>query len=97
MAGYPSCGFFSLKSVRFRGNKNIIELDFLMKHEYFPILDSLDLPKTNIVSIPENLSRFAKLAFLNIRDCKQLQEIPMLPQPVAAPRSSQGVPKNTLT
>ena len=75
-------GFLKLNSLDFGGNKNIIELDFLMKPEYFPVLNSLDLSETNIVSIPESLSRFASLKILNIRDCKQLREISRLPQSV---------------
>ena len=75
-------GFLNLKSLSFWGNENIIELDFLMKPEYFPVLNSLYLAKTNIISIPESLSRFANLEVLNIQDCKQLQEISRLPQSV---------------
>ena len=81
--GFSKCGFLKLKSLSFiRGNENIIELDFLMKPEYFPVLCSLDLSETNIVSIPESLSRFASLEFLYMRDCKQLREISRLPQSV---------------
>ena len=76
------CGFLKLDSLDFRGNKNIVELDLLMKPKYFPVLKDLNLSETNIVSIPESLSRFAKLEVLNIRDCKQLQEISRLPQSV---------------
>ena len=53
-----------------------------MKPVYFPELDSLDLSETNIVSIPESLSRFANLAVLQLRNCKQLREIQRLPQSV---------------
>uniref|UniRef100_A0A7N2M9I7 NB-ARC domain-containing protein n=1 Tax=Quercus lobata TaxID=97700 RepID=A0A7N2M9I7_QUELO len=80
--GFSSYGFLTLDSMSFRGNKNIIELDFLMKPEYFPILKYLDLSKTNIVGIPESLSRFTTLQSLDIRNCKHLREIPRLPQSV---------------
>ena len=80
--GFSKCGFLNLKSLDFRGNKNIIELDFLMKPEFFPVLNFLDLSETNIVSIPKCLSRFANLEVLEIRNCKQLREIPRLPQSV---------------
>ena len=80
--GFSKCGFLNLKSLDFRGNKNIIELDFLMKPEFFPVLNFLDLSETNIVSIPKSLSRFANLEVLEIRNCKQLREIPRLPQSV---------------
>ncbi|XP_065619499.1 uncharacterized protein LOC136063273 [Quercus suber] len=53
-----------------------------MKPEYFPVLRHLDLCATNIVSIPESLSRFTTLETLDIGRCKQLQEIPRLPQSV---------------
>ena len=53
-----------------------------MKPEYFPVLNSLDLSETNIVSILESLCRFANLEVLNIRDCKQLRDISGLPQSV---------------
>ena len=80
--GFSSYGFLNLQFLSFRGNKNIIELDFLMKPEYFPVLYSLDLSETNIVSIPESLSRFASLEVLTMRDCKQLREISRLPPSV---------------
>ncbi|XP_050246757.1 disease resistance protein RUN1-like isoform X4 [Quercus robur] len=80
--GFSRCGFLKLESLSFGGNENIIELDFLMKPEYFPVLKILDLCATNIVSIPESLSRFASLEFLSMRDCKQLREISRLPQSV---------------
>ncbi|XP_030930499.1 TMV resistance protein N-like [Quercus lobata] len=79
---FSSYGFLVLDTVSFRGNKSIIELDFLMKPEYFPVLKSLDLYATNIVSIPESLSRFTTLQSLDMAKCKQLQEIPRLPQSV---------------
>ena len=80
--GFSKYGFFMLDFLSFRGNKNIIELDFLMKPEYFPVLKSLDLCETDIVSIPNSLSRFNTLEFLYIGHCKQLREIPRLPQSV---------------
>ena len=80
--GFSGGAFLKLKSLSFSCNKNIIELDFLMKPDYFPELNSLNLSETNIVSIPESLSRFANLEVLDIRDCKQLREISRLPQSI---------------
>ena len=80
--GFSGGGFLKLKSLSFSCNKNIIELYFLMKPEYFPELNSLNLSETNIVSIPESLSRFANLEVLDIRDRKQLREISGLPQSI---------------
>ncbi|KAM4092040.1 hypothetical protein ACB094_06G006500 [Castanea mollissima] len=88
--GFSRYGFLRLTSLSFRGNKNIIELDFLMKSEYFPVLISLNLSATNIVSIPESLSRFTSLAILDIQHCKQLREIPRLPQSVECVNASKS-------
>ncbi|XP_065638053.1 disease resistance protein RUN1-like isoform X2 [Quercus suber] len=72
-------GFVKLKSLSFRRYKNIIELDFFMRPKYFPVLYSLDLSRTNILSIPESLSRFVGLGILNMRDSKQLKKISRRP------------------
>ena len=82
LSDFSRYGFLILNSLNFGGNENIIELDFLMKPEYFPVLRSLDLSATNVVSIPESLSRFTTLESLDIGCCKKLQEIPRLPQSV---------------
>ena len=92
--GFSRIGFLMLNSVSFKGNKNIIELDFLMKPEYFPALNSLNLSATNIVSIPESLSRFTSLAILDIQHCKQLREIPRLPQSVESVNASRSYSLN---
>ncbi|KAK7847075.1 hypothetical protein CFP56_007109, partial [Quercus suber] len=92
--GFSRYGFLSLTSLSFKGNKNIIELDFLMKPEYFPALNSLNLSATNIVSIPESLSRFTSLAILDIQHCKQLWEIPRLPQSVECVNASKSYSLN---
>ena len=49
---------------------------------YFPQLGCLHLFDSNIVSIPESISRFPKLEKIYIKNCKQLRQIPMLPQSV---------------
>ena len=92
--GFSRYGFLRLTALSFRGNKNIIELDFLMKPEYFPALNSLNLSATNIVSIPESLSRFTSLAILDIQHCKQLREIPRLPQSVESVNASRSYSLN---
>ena len=55
------------------------ELDLLMKPDYFPALRTLCLFETNIVTIPKSISRFPKLNYLLIRDCKLHHEIQGLP------------------
>ena len=87
-------GFLMLEFMSFRGNNNIIELDFLMKPEYFPVLKYLDLYATNIVSILESLSRFPTLEFLHIGHCKQLREIPRLPQSIQFVNASNSYSLN---
>ena len=59
-----------------------VELDSWMQPEYFPALTSLNLANTNIVTIPESISRFTTLECLDIEDCKELREIPRLPQSI---------------
>ena len=56
------------------------ELDLLMKPDYFPALEILDLSETNIVTIPKSISRFPKLRHLSITNCKLLREIQGLPR-----------------
>ncbi|XP_065623750.1 disease resistance protein RPV1 isoform X2 [Quercus suber] len=61
---------------------NLIELDFLMKPDYFPVLEQLYLNEINIVIIPKRISKFTRLKTLKIKCCKYLQEIPRLPQSI---------------
>jgi hypothetical protein len=61
---------------------NLIELDFLMKPDYFPVLKYLCLNDINIITIPESISKFTRLNTLEIKNCKYLREIPRLPQSV---------------
>ncbi|XP_050266965.1 disease resistance protein RUN1-like isoform X2 [Quercus robur] len=56
-----------------------IELDLLMKPDYFPTLEVIDLGCTNIITIPESISRFPRLKELLIDNCKHLREIQGLP------------------
>nr|POE55709.1 isoform 2 of gamma-tubulin complex component 2 [Quercus suber] len=51
-----------------------------MNPDYFPALEYLDLSETDIIIIPESINRFARLRTLIMDNCKQLQEIPRLPQ-----------------
>ncbi|KAK7848428.1 hypothetical protein CFP56_005003 [Quercus suber] len=59
---------------------NLIELDFLMKSDYFPVLEHLYLNEINIITIPKSITKFTRLETLGIRCCKYLQKIPRLPQ-----------------
>ncbi|XP_062024435.1 TMV resistance protein N-like [Rosa rugosa] len=42
-------------------------------------LENLDLSVNNFVSLPASLSRLSKLKYLNLDDCKRLQQLPDLP------------------
>lgn len=74
-------GFLSLASLDLsRGN--ITELDFWMQPDCFPVLRSINLVGTSIVTIPESIIKFTRLAILDIKNCKDLQDIPRPPQSI---------------
>ena len=75
-------GFWIMRTLDLSECENIVELDFLMKPDCFPELESLYLSGTKIITIPESLSRFPRLCFLFVEDCKQLREIQGLPQSI---------------
>ena len=75
-----SCyGFLKMTSLTLVYCESIIELDLLMKPDYFPALATLYLLGTNIITIPESISRFPRLTTLSIEDCKHLREVQGLP------------------
>ena len=73
-------GFLWLELLDMSEVGNLIELDFLMKPDYFPVLKYLYLDDVNISTIPESISKFTRLYRLEIKNCKYLREIPRLPQ-----------------
>ncbi|XP_050266979.1 disease resistance protein RUN1-like isoform X4 [Quercus robur] len=72
-------GFLKMKFLDFNYYKNVIELDLLMRPDYFPALSSIFLSGTNIITIPESISRFPRLKSLSIESCKHLREVQGLP------------------
>ena len=80
--GSSGYGFVNMELLFFWGYENIIDLDLLMKPDYFPALKRIDLSDTNIVTIPESIRRFPRLEDLFIRNCKLLREIQGLPQSI---------------
>ncbi|XP_050277129.1 uncharacterized protein LOC126718817 isoform X2 [Quercus robur] len=80
--GSSGYGFVNMTKLNLRGCEGIIELDLLMKPNYFPALTEIDLSYTNIVTIPESISRFPRLIELFAEDCKLLHEIQGLPQSI---------------
>ena len=78
-------GFLCLHSLDLSGSPRIeVELDSWMQPEYFPVLTTLILSSSCIVTIPESISRFTTLKELKINCCKKLREIPRLPQSIRA-------------
>ena len=75
-------GFVKMTRLDFNWSENVIELDLLMKPDYFPALESINLSGTNIVTIPKSISRFPRLKSLFITNCKLLREIQGLPQSI---------------
>ena len=72
-----------MKGLFFHGYKGKIELDLLMKPNYFPALEFLILTDANIVTIPESISKFPRLQMIHIQYCKLLCEIQGLPQSIS--------------
>ena len=72
-------GFLKMTYLQLLGYRSIIELDLLMKPDYFPALERIYLSGTNIITIPESISRFPRLRGLSIHNCKHLREIQGLP------------------
>ncbi|XP_065627330.1 disease resistance protein RUN1 isoform X2 [Quercus suber] len=74
-------GFLSLTSLDLSGG-NVTELDFWMQPDCFPVLRSINLAGTSIVTIPESIIKFTRLAHLDIKNCERLRDIPRLPQSI---------------
>ena len=75
-------GFLKMTYLQLLGYRSIIELDLLMKPDYFPALERIILSETNIITIPESISRFPRLKTLFIENCKHLREVQGLPQSI---------------
>ena len=75
-------GFLRLSRLDLRGCPIKDGLDSWMQPDYFPVLMTLYLSYTGIVTIPESISRFTTLLYLEIKNCKKLREIPRLPQSI---------------
>lgn len=80
--GSSGYGFVNMTRLDLQRCKGITELDLLMKPDYFPALELIELSDTNIVTIPESISRFPRLESLFATNCKLLREIQGLPQSI---------------
>ena len=63
-------------------DRNMYDLNIWLKPDRFPVLKVLTLSNSNIVTIPESITAFTRLQELWLQGCKQLQEIPRLPQSI---------------
>ena len=54
---------------------NSIYLDFYMKNDFLPALRYITIHHSNIVSIPESISKLSRLEYIYIVNCKELREI----------------------
>ena len=84
---YESQGYLDLSNVQnldLSNVGNLIELDFLMKSDYFPVLKRLFLNEINIITIPESITKFTRLETLGIARCKYLREISRLPRSITS-------------
>ena len=68
-------GFLKMTYLKVWANTSIIELDPLMKPDYFPAWECILLSATNIITIPES----NRLRTLLLHNCKHLREIQGLP------------------
>ena len=80
--GSSGYGFQKMNYLNLNDVKSITELDLLMKPDYFPALELILLSGTNIIAIPESISRFPRLSYLSIGNCKHLREVQGLPQSI---------------
>ena len=76
--GFPSLTNLDLSYF----DRNMCDLNIWLKPDRFPVLESLWLQDSNIVTIPESITKFTRLQDLMLKGCKQLQEIPRLPQSI---------------
>ncbi|KAF8038548.1 hypothetical protein BT93_B1170 [Corymbia citriodora subsp. variegata] len=58
---------------------NLSKVGFLDDLSCFPFLHCLNLSGNNITSLPTSISKRDRLSWLNLYNCRQLQEIPQLP------------------
>ncbi|KAG2667091.1 hypothetical protein I3760_15G095100 [Carya illinoinensis] len=79
------CSSIDLPELRFLGLQHrhgLSNSDFLMRvmrRDGFSTLAVLRLSGSDIISLPENINKLVELTFLDLKNCKQLQQIPALP------------------
>ena len=79
--GFSQYGFLSLNFLALSFSKNCSEIDFILNSCSPLSLKCLAIRSENF-TLPESIIRFKRLHWLEIRDCKFLQEIPRLPESI---------------
>ena len=80
---FSQYGFSSLRNLDLSYfDRNICDLNIWLKPDRFPVLERLLLSNSNIVTIPESITTFTRLKYLELRNCVWLQEIPRLPHSI---------------
>ena len=74
--------FPSLKSLRLSNFKIRSKIDFILTICWSPTLVSLTVDGSNVVTLPESISRFERLDYLRIENCNEFRDIPRLPQSI---------------
>ena len=65
--------FPRLKELRFFGNEICSEIEFILNYCCPHTLEELEISASEVVTLPESMSRFERLHTLSIRDCNEFR------------------------
>ncbi|XP_030962061.1 disease resistance-like protein DSC1 [Quercus lobata] len=82
MSNSPKCVFPRLKRLLIWDNKIFSEIEFILNYCCPHTLEELDISNSNVVTLPESMSRFERLHTLIISRCDEFREIPRLPHSI---------------
>ena len=74
--------FPNLKELRLGDFKIHSEIDFILTICWSHKLESLIIYNSNVVTLPESISRFERLHYLVIYNCNEFRDIPRLPRSI---------------
>ena len=74
--------FLRLNYLSFQFFQIRLEIDFILNSCCLHTLEMLDICFSNVVTLPERISRFQRLHTLFTPYCNELREIPRLPQSI---------------
>ena len=75
---FPNCKYLCLSDFKIRS-----EIDFILTICCSHTLESLDIARSNVVTLPESISRCERLYNLRIYNCNEFRDIPRLPRSIA--------------